>query len=495
MTEANTVDVVVVGGGTGGLVAALTAREAGARVLLLEAAPREERGGNSRFASGIFRFAHRGVEDIKPLLTAHTDTPWDRIEVEPYDESRFYADIWRSTRGQADPCLLRTVIDRSAEAMQWLRDRGVRWTLAPTAAGMGPAGERRHLTPGSEIMVDGNGSHLIEALYTAAEIRGVNIWYDAPALGLLTEGFTATGVTIVRDGECRTVRATSVILASGSIEASAEARLRYLGTGWDTVRVRGTRFNTGIMLDRAIAAGAAASGHWGGAHAVAVDADSTPFGDLSVGDSNARYSFPFGVTVNIDSARFFDEGRDEVAFTYAEVGRLLLHQPAAIGVQLFDSKTIGMVEPRYSTATAVVANTHRDLAERLDLDPDLLGKTLADFNAACQDGPVDPTRKDGVFSRPHGQPAKSNWAQPLDSPPFYGFRITSGITFAFAGLAIDADAQVQAFTGRSMDGLYACGEIAGGIIAHNVPSGMGLMKSTVTGLLAGACAATTALTG
>lgn len=492
MNERTDYDVVVVGGGTGGLVSAISAAEAGASVLMLEASSREERGGNSRFASGVYRVAHQGAEDLKPLVGDNSGLPWESMLIEPYDEDRFFDDIWAVTGGQADPDLLRLVVQHSGDTARWLHGLGMKWGLSHTkfmsTSDLKP-GEVIRLPPGGELIADGNGVQSVESLYAAAEERGIEIWYDSPAVDLVMDGFRVTGVAIVRDGHGMAVTGRAVVLASGSIEGSAEARLRYLGPGWDLVRVRGTRYNTGLMLDRAITAGAAVSGHWSGVHSVAVDAASPQFGDLAIGDTNARYSYPYGVTVNIEGKRFFDEGKDEMNYTYAEVGRLLLGQPKVLAAQLFDAKTVGLLEPRYSTGTPVVADTHEELAKGLGFDVEGLVATLAEYNAACQPAEFDPYRKDGVAARPSGQPQKSNWALPLDTPPYYGYKVTTGVTFAFAGLSIDEHSRVQSITAEPMPGLYACGELAGGVIAHNVPGGTGLIKSAVTGRLAGQHAA------
>jgi tricarballylate dehydrogenase len=317
----------------------------------------------------------------------------------------------------------------------------------------------------------------------------VEVWYETQAMSLVTEGMHVTGVRCVTDDHERYASARAVILASGSFEASAEARLRYLGQGWDLVKVRGTRHNTGRMLDEAISAGAMSSGHWSGVHSVAIDANSPDFGDLELGDQNARYSYPYGITVNLLGERFLDEGEDEMNFTYAEVGKKLLGQPKVTGFQLFDATTIGLVEPRYQTGTPFVADTIEELAAHAGISVEGLQTTIQDFNQACGFGPFDPYTKDGLAAAPPNQPKKSNWATPLNSGPFYAYQVTCGITFTFAGLGIDHNSQVLGVSGRPMKGLYACGEIAGGIISHNLPGGSGLTKGGVTALFAGEAAA------
>ncbi len=327
-----------------------------------------------------------------------------------------------------------------------------------------------------KLNVDGNGVALVETLFSRAEESGVEFWYESPVVSLVTKGQSIRGVEVARADSRIRVQASAVILASGSFEASTEARLRYLGAGWDLVKVRGTRFNTGRMLDEAVAAGALTVGHWSGEHAVAIDADSPAFGDLSIGDTNARYCYPFGITVNLLGERLMDEGEDEMNFTHAEVGKKLLNQPKVLGFQIFDAKTIALLEPRYATATPFEAETIEELAAKCGIRVDHLVTTVSDFNAACSPGEFDPFRKDGLAAKPAGQPPKSNWALPLETSPFRAYKVTCGITFAFAGLGIDSKARVLAVSGEPMAGLYACGEIAGGVIAHNLQEGLGLSR-------------------
>lgn len=480
-------DVVVVGAGNAGLTAAIVAREAGKSVLLIEASDAGERGGNSRWASGVFRIVHNGIDDIRSLVGEDAGIPWERVEVDPYSEQRFFDDLIKSTGGQVNRDLLRQVIQRSTELARWLKARGVKWSLSSSkfmnVENMAP-GQKIKLPPGGELIIDGNGVHLVDTLFEVAETLGVEIWYETQAMSLVSQGLTVTGVQVARGSEVVDVGAASVILAAGSFEASAEARLRYLGPGWDLVKVRGTRFNTGRMLDEAIRIGAISSGHWSGVHSVAIDADSPDFGDLELGDQNARYSYPYGITVNIRGERFFDEGEDEMNFTYAEVGKKLLSQPQVVGFQLFDSKTIGLAEPRYQTGSPVIADTIEELATKAGISAEGLSDTVTAFNAACKPGKFDAFAKDGVSARPANQPPKSNWAQKLDNGPFYAYKVTCGITFTFAGVGINENSQVLGISGEAIPGLYACGEIAGGIISHNLPGGSGLTKGGVTALFA-----------
>lgn len=485
-------DVVVVGAGNAGLVAALAAHEEGARVVVLEAAPEEERGGNSRFSGGIFRTAHQGLDSIRPLLHESNEQYLDKVAVAPYPRER-YIDEWLSTSAGRPPLdLVHAVVDGSYETLEWMRQRGVEWELtADKLFDLDKIDRVYELPPGGAIRARGEGVGLVERLYAAVEGAGIEIRYESPAAGLLTRGSTVDGVTVRHRDHVEEVRGT-VVLASGGFEANPEMRLRYLGPGWDLVKVRGTRFNMGTMLTQALLHGAQPAGHWGGCHASPQDAAHPPVGDLRLTDKLSRYSFPYAVLVNRRAERFVDEGEDQVWLIYAKTGSAILAQPEGVAYQVFDQKTLHLLEPRYSTGTPVQADTVEELAERLGVPAGRLVETLDAYNASVAPDAVDrfdPFTLDGVSAEPAGQPRKSNWAQPIDRPPFVAYPVTCGITFTYGGLKIDGDARVHDTEGRAMPGLYATGEIAGEFFHHNYPGGAGLVRGAVFGRIAGTSAA------
>lgn len=484
-------DVIVVGAGNAGLVAALAATQSGARVLVLEAASENERGGNSRFAGAIFRFAHDGPQSIEPLLDPQARSWLERVDVDAYPPARYYDELLTASGGRAEPVLVRRLVEDSFETIAWMRDLGVRWELTVGKL-VDPdqlaEGERYGLPAGGAVRTVDEGVGLVRDLFSAVDSAGIDVWYDAPASRLLRRGKTVTGVCVRRDDEDLELEG-AVVLAAGGFEANPEMRLRYLGEGWDLVKVRGSRFNMGIMLVEAMDAGAQPSGHWGGCHASPIDADAPDVGDLRITDKMSRYSYPYGLLVNVEGRRFIDEGEDEVWLTYAKTGATIRAQPHGLAFQLFDQKTIHLLEPRYSTGTPVEADTLGDLAAKLDLPVDTLDDTVGHFNAATESGDFDPFVKDGLQAHPNGQPAKSNWAQPLDTPPFVCYPVTCGITFTYGGLKIDEHARVIDTTGQPLRGLYATGELAGGFFYHNYPGGAGLMRGAVFGRIAGQQAA------
>jgi tricarballylate dehydrogenase len=283
-----------------------------------------------------------------------------------------------------------------------------------------------------------------------------------------------------------------VVLATGGFESNAEWRARYLGPSWDLAKVRGTRFNAGDGIRMALDAGASPAGHWSGCHAVAWDLNAPEFGDLAVGDGFQKHSYPFGIVVNARGERFLDEGADFRNYTYAKYGREILEQPGRLAWQVFDAKVAGLLrhEYRIRQVTKVAAATLHELAIGMEgVDAAGFLRTVEGFNAAVQvEVPFNPNELDGRGTR-RITPPKSNWANRLDEPPFEAYAVTCGITFTFGGVRIDSGARVLDVAGQPIPGLFACGEMAGGLFFFNYPGGSGLTAGAVFGRVAGANAA------
>ena len=484
-------DVIVVGAGNAAMTAALSARKDGASVLMLEKAPRAEFGGNSRFSGGLFRFAYEGIEEIMPLRPDLPARDWERVDAGHYGSERYLQDLMRVSQGQADPELAGILTRESYPTMRWLTGQGVVWDW--TSLWSLISEERLRFNPGAVLQARNKGLGLMRDLFTATERAGIDIAYQAKMVDFLQDDTgRVTGVRIRRAGGTEDAPAGALVLASGGFESNAEMRARYLGTGWDQVKVRGTRFNTGETLRMALEIGAKPVGHWQGCHATPVDGNSAPVGDLQLTDRTNRLSYPYSIMVNRLGRRFVDEGEDLGGLTYAKIGRTFLEQPGAIAYQIYDRQTIHLLEERYSTGTPVVAETLEELAQKLSLPTGALERTVEEFNASVQPGEFNPGERDGKGTRGL-EPPKSNWALPINSPPYTAYSVTCGITFTYGGIQIDAQARVVDTEDNPIPGLYATGEITGSFFFHNYPGGAGLMRGAVFGRIGGANAAAEAL--
>ncbi|HIC49098.1 MAG TPA: FAD-binding dehydrogenase [Dehalococcoidia bacterium] len=486
MQNQNDFDVVVVGAGSAALNAALSAREQGSKVLVLEKAPEHLRGGNSYFTGGLFRFAYSGLEEIVDLLPEIGPEEQDKIDVGSYDNSDFYADVMRVTEGLSNPDILQILVSESYPTMIWMRDQGVPWILAYGRQAFEHEGKLR-FWGGLIVESVGGGKGLSDRLFELCQNVGIEVRYLSAATKLKTDNKgKISGVIIKGPDGYESITCNSVVLASGGFEANAEMRTRYLGPGWELAKVRGTQYNTGEGIQMALDIGAQSHGHWSGCHAVAWDLNAPPYGDRNVADLFQKHSYPFGLIVNVDGKRFVDEGADFRNYTYAKYGREILKQPQRAAFQLFDQKSKHLLRDEYfiQQATMVESDTIEQLAKGLDINVPGLVRTISDYNDSVQEGEFNPTDLDG--KRTIGiTPPKSNWAQKLDSPPYIGYAVTCGITFTFGGLKIDTRCRVQDTSDVPIPGLYAAGELTGGLFYNNYPGGAGLMAGAVFGKIAG----------
>jgi len=481
-------DVIVVGAGNAAFCAALAAQEQGAKVLMFERAPKDEDGGNSRFTAGAVRFAHNGLEDLKEVMPDLTNEEIATTDFGTYTEDEFYDDMFRVTQFRTDPELCEKFVCSSLDTMRWLRGRGMRFVPSYGRQAFKVDGQFR-FWGGLCVEFWGGGPGLVDSETEIAQANGIRVEYGARVMELIYDGLQVGGVRVKQDGRIFDARAKAVILAAGGFEANHEWRTRYLGPGWDLSKVRGSRFNTGDGIRMALDIGAAPFGNWSGCHAVGWDRNAPEFGDLAVGDNFQKHSYPFGIMVNATGRRFVDEGADFRNYTYAKYGAVILNQPQQFAWQVFDSKVLHLLRDEYRIreVTKVSADTLEGLADKLeDVDRDAFLAEVAAYNDAVQtDVTFNPTVLDGRGTNGLEVP-KSNWANTLDTPPYEAYQITCGITFTFGGLRIDAA------SGRVLDtdhdpipGLYAAGELVGGIFYFNYPGGTGLMSGSVFGRMAG----------
>ncbi|MBW8269036.1 FAD-dependent tricarballylate dehydrogenase TcuA [Caldovatus aquaticus] len=483
-------DVIVVGAGNAALCAALSAQEQGARVVVLERAPEEESGGNSRFTAGAIRVAYRGVDDLRELMPDLTEAEIAQTDFGTYTEDQFFDDMFRVTRNRTDPVLCEILVRRSFETLKWLRGKGVRFQPIWGRQAFKVDGKFK-FWGGLTVEAWGGGPGLVQAETEACRKRGVEIRYRSRAVKLLTDGFRVQGVQVRTPGRFYELRAPAVILASGGFQADAEWRTRYLGPGWELAKVRGTRFNTGDGIRMALEIGASPFGNWSGCHAVQWDFNAPEFGDLAVGDAFQKHSYPWGVLINANGRRFLDEGADFRNYTYAKYGRVVLEQPGNFAWQIFDRKVLHLLRDEYriKQVTKVRADTLEELAQKLEgVDAQAFLEEIRRYNAAVRtDIPFNPNVKDG--RRTEGlEINKSNWANTIDEPPFEAYQVGCGITFTFGGLRIDPETRVLDQDQEPIPGLYACGELVGGIFYFNYPGGSGLINGAVFGKIAGATA-------
>ena len=484
-------DLIIVGGGNAAFCAALSARETCSRILVLERAPVDEAGGNSRFTAGAMRVAYSGVEDLKRLMPDLTEEELARTDFGTYTEAQFFDDLGRVTQYRCDPDLTEVLVKKSFDTLLWMRSKGVRFVPIYGRQAFKVDGKFK-FWGGLTVESWGGGPGLVDALTKAANHGGIDIWYSARATALIHDDDGVHGVRVKREGKTVDVSAKSVVLAGGGFQANPEWRARYLGPNWELAKVRGTRFNTGDVIKMALDIGAAPTGNWSGCHAVGWERNAPEFGDLAVGDAFQKHSYPFGIMLNAEGRRFVDEGADFRNYTYAKYGRVILAQPGQFAWQIFDRKVVHLLRDEYriKQVTKVSAQTLEDLVPKLDdVDAAAALGEIQRYNAAVKrDIPFNPNVKDGRSTNGLAVP-KSNWANTIDEPPFEAYAVTCGITFTFGGLRINTESQVISTDGEPIPGLYAAGELVGGIFYFNYPGGSGLTNGAVFGRIAGASAA------
>ncbi len=447
-------EVVIVGGGNAGLCAALTARQAGATVVVLEGAPRTFRGGNSRHTRNL-RCSH----------TAPTD-----ILTDAYSEDEFFADLLRVTGNETDETLARLAIQCSATCPAWMRGFGVR--LQSSLQGT------LHLGRTNAFFL-GGGKALMNSYYAAAERLGIRVLYDAEVVDLEVSDGRFRSVTVRKDGSAFVVRGNTVVLASGGFESNLEWLREIWGPAADNFLIRGTPYNRGTILKMMLDRGAQPVGDPAQCHAVAIDARAPRFDG---GIVTRLDCISLGIVVNHTAERFYDEGEDLWPKRYAIWGRLVAAQPGQIAYCIVDAKAIGGFIP--SVFPPIEATSIRELACRLELPPDRLEATVAAFNAAVRPGSfnhaiLDDCRTSGLT------PDKTHWARTIETPPFWAYPLRPGITFTYLGLRVDERARVL-MNGGTAENVFAAGEImAGNILRRGYVAGVGMTIGTAFGRIAG----------
>lgn len=490
-------DIVVVGFGNAAQAAAYSAYDSGAKVLVIEKAPELKKGGNTRYSHGAqFRHVHNGIVDEKPLLPHVSEEEWSKIDVPAYTADDFYGDLMRVTRGKAVPELAEMLVSESYPTVRWMRQSGINFEVL---YGQSVPKNDRHVWPHGNSFIHSRegGFGLVKMWHEVLKSKNIEIRFDTAGVRLLTDDnrnvigiVTQDPVNGLMEISCR-----AVVLACGGFQANQAMRAQWLGTGWDLGKLRGTRYNTGDGHTMAFDVGALPLGHYGGSHATPIDADAGEFeggflDPVNLKNRTHRYAWTLGIMVNANGQRFIDEGEHLHAFTYAKTGSEILKQPGSVAFQIYDQKQVDAIERyRYEGAAVTTANTIRELAEKLEINPEVLHQTVEDYNNAVNDKiPFDEAKLDGKSTKGI-YPPKTNWAQRLDKPPYISYAVTCGLTFTYGGLKINPRCQVINRLERPIKGLYAAGELTGGFFYYNYPSGSGLTRGAVTGRVAGRSAA------
>lgn len=456
-------DVLVVGGGNAALCAAIAARRQGASVLVLEAASRFYRGGNTRHTRNM-RCAHDSATDT---LTG------------PYSEEEFFEDLLRVTQGNTDEDLARFMIAKSKDMLTWITEQGVRFQ--PSLGGTLSLGR-------TNSFFLGGGRAMLNALYLTAERLGVEVAYDSEVVGLTLDGGTFRSARVRHAGGTSEVTARALVAAAGGFEANIEWLKEYWGPPAENFLIRGTPHNRGTLLRMLLDQGVKEVGDPTQCHAVAIDARAPKFDG---GIITRLDCVVFGIVVNNKAERFYDEGEDFWPKRYAIWGRLVAHQPDQIAYIVFDAKSLTSFMP--SLYPPISAPTLEELAGKLNLDPTKFAATVRGFNGAIVPGGsfdhtvLDDCRTEGLT------PPKTHWARPIDEAPFYAYPVRPGITFTYLGVRVNEEARMQMADGSKARNMFAAGEImAGNVLGRGYAAGIGMTIGSVFGRGAGTAAAAAA---
>ena len=488
-------DVIVVGAGNTALLTALKAHEHGARVLVLEIAPKENRGGNAYYTTGIYRIVHNGIEDVRDLIPDLTEEERN-IVIEPYTADDYFRDYSSVTENLVDPAMMELIINNSTEAIRWMvKKQGVKMEL--TSSFVRRIEGKLHFVGPVPISAKGGGAGLSDYLFDRVEnMEGIDLLYGTGVQKLLVDDSGKVyGVTTVSQKGIKDYTSKAVILSCGGFEANPEWRARYLGPNWDLAKVRGGQYNMGDGIKMALDIGAQPFGNWSCCHAIFIEANAPQPSIRKDTDKTSKRMYIFGLCVNVLGERFVDEGYDSIENTYSRYGKTALAQPDRVIFQLFDSKgydllTKGGIFHDYVNAQYTKADSIEEMADKLGIPADTLAKTVSEYNKAAgvpggnnhwykYTGRPEDAHTEGLAL------AKSSCAYPLETPPYYAYAVECGITFTYGGLKVNKRAQVLRSGDIPIKGLYASGEITGGIFYQNYAGACGQLTGAVFATLAG----------
>ncbi len=487
--------IIIIGSGNAALCAGIAALERGAEVLMLEKAQKDEAHGNSRYTAGAMRFAYDSFEDLKPLLKNPNDERLEVSDFGSYTKEKFLSDLKYFNEVQPINELQNYLVEQSLTTIQWLASHNVKFDPIYSRQTFKKDG-KYIFWGGLSLEAEGEGDGLVHAELEEFLRLGGKIKYGCNVYQLTVDSCQLTvSYRELSTDNCQ-LTTNSVILACGGFEANKDLRVKYLGDVWANARVRGTRHNSGHGLEMATNVGAALNGFFGGCHATPMDANMPEYGNLNIPFIERKHyrkiSYLFGVMLNINGERFVDEGKDFRNYTYAQFGKAVLEQPNNLAFQIFDAKVDHLLYSEYKThdATVYTADTLEDLISQLEgINAEKALKTLKAYNNSVNlEVQFDPTIKDGKNTKGLTLP-KSNWANVLDTPPFKAYPVTGGITFTYGGLNVNTQGEVLDKDNKPIKGLFACGEIVGGVFFYGYPGGSGLTSGAVFGRAAGYSAA------
>ena len=479
--------VIIVGSGNAALSAGIAALEKGAMVTIYEKADNKMAGGNTKYTAGAMRFAYENGDEIKELLKNPNDERIEKTDFGSYTEEKFKSDLLNFNDGRPLSSEQKILVSKSLETIQWLSSHNVKFE--PIYSRQSFLKDGKHVFWGGlTLAAENEGVGLFEQELSAFLSLGGKINYNSAITKLIYDGERVKGVVVNK----KTIEADSVILASGGFEANEELRKLYIGDQWVKAKVRGTPNNTGDGLKMALEIGAIKHGLYDGCHATPMDLHMKDFGGLDLEPSERKnyrkICYFLGIMVNAKGKRFLDEGKNFRNYTYAQYGKRVLDQPDHFAWQVFDSKVFDLLYEEYTFHDAhfVEADTIDELIKKMDgVDKIETKKTINEFNNSVDlSTSFDPTILDGKSTNGL-EIEKSNWAQKIDKGPFKAFPVTGGITFTYGGLKVDKNGSVLDTKDNPIKGLYACGELVGGVFFNGYPGGSGLTSGAVFGRMAG----------
>jgi len=487
--------VLVVGGGNAAYCAAISALENGAEVEMLEKANQKEAGGNSMYTAGAMRFVYNNKQELLPLLLDPEDEKLGKTDFGSYSKEKFREDLLGFNDGRKLSLHQNMLIDRSYDTISWMSKQGIKFEPIYGRQSF-VKNDRFVFWGGLTLASEGEGVGLIEAENKIFKKLGGKITYQAEATALLFENNKVKGVSCLVKGKEQTIYADAIVLGCGGFEASPELRKKYMGGQWEAAKVRGTSHNTGRGIEMALEIGAAFHGVPDGCHATPMDKNMPNYGNPDIPHFDRKnyrkICYFLGIMLNNKGFRFVDEGVNFRNYTYAQFGRAILNQPNNSAWQIFDQKVEPLLynEYRFWDASFIEANSIEDLIKQMpDVDQDQMLQSIKEYNYAVDESvDFDPTILDGKGTKGLDL-NKTNWANKIDQAPFRAYPVTCGITFTYAGLKVDENAAVLNKEGQVINGLYACGELVGGVFYNGYPGGSGLTSGAVFGRIAGKSAA------